>query len=239
MDGRLRLLAAAAILNMNMAACPAETVNTTADLHSHAKTSAYLFSPPMLETMYRLGLAQDRKFGLQAGCISQARVKPVESLVLAPIDFPDDRQNPVKGAWFARYQLERCSDAKLYNVLFIASGDGTAPMARAYYPGATIASPELVNDAMPSAVSGALARSALKGCKDVDVFDMRVTEPVHEVVAGDRTIQGVWSETWTLRMCKQLQEVAVTFIPGADGSGTTFTSGPVMRRMGGVNDQPR
>jgi hypothetical protein len=213
----------------------AEIVVTTSDLQSHAKTSAYLFSKPMLDTMYRLGLEQDTKFGLHAGCISQSRVKPVESLVLAPIDFPDDRQNPIKGAWFSRYRLERCSESKLYNVLFIANSDGSAPLARTYYPGATIAGPELVNDAMPSVVSGALARSGLKDCKDIDVFDMRVSEPVHDVVEAGKTIRGVWEETWTLRMCGQMHEVAVTFIPDTNGSGATFTSGPVNRRRGSIN----
>jgi hypothetical protein len=200
-------------------------VNTTADLPSHGKIAAYMFSAPLLETMYRLGLAQDRKFGLQSGCTSQYQVKPVGSLVLAPIDFPDARQHPTKGAWFSRYQLERCGDSKLYNLLFVADSSGAAPTVRTYYPGSTIASPELVNDAMASVISGALVRSGLGSCRDIDVFDMRVTEQVHDVVQGDKTIKGVWNETWTLRMCGQMHDVAVIFIPDANGGGMTYTSG--------------
>jgi hypothetical protein len=227
------LSASAVLLALFQAASLAETVNTTADLQNHERTAGYLVSPPLLDVMYRLGLAQDKKFGLESGCIMQYRVQPAGTLVLAPIDFPDGLANPTRGAWFARYRLERCGDAKLYNVLFVASGNGALPTARTYYPGATIASPELVNDAMPSVMSGAQARAGLKDCKDVDVFDMRVTEPVHDVVEGDRTIPGVWKETWTLRMCGQMHDVAVIFRPDASGSGTAFHSGAATPRDAG------
>ncbi len=233
MNGNFLLFAGAAILCMVTGSSLAETVNTTAELQGHPKTAAYLVSAPMLEQMYRSGVAQDKKFGLQSGCISQSRVKPIESLVLSPIEFPDGQQNPTRGAWFSRYEFERCSESKIYNVLFMANGSGAAPMARTYYPGATIASPNLINDAMPSVVSGALARSGLKKCKDADVFDMRVIVPAHDVTEGDKIFRNVWSEGWTLRMCGKLNDVEVTFTPDANGGGTTFTSGPV--KLGGVH----
>jgi hypothetical protein len=77
---------------------------------------------------------------------------------------------------------------------------------------------------MPSVVSGEVARSGLKDCKEIDVFDIRVTEPPHDVVEGARTIKGVWKEDWTLRMCGQLHDVAVTFVPDANGGGTSFST---------------
>ncbi len=227
MNRRLRLLAVAALLNSLSAPSGAETVNSTADLQSHSKTAVYLSSRPMMVAMYRLGLAQDKKFSLQPGCMSQYRVKLVESLVLSPIEFPDDQQHPTQGAWFLRYLFQRCGDSKLYNALFVANGNEAAPTARAYYPGSTVASPELVNDAMPSVISGALDRSGLRDCGDIDVFDMRVTEQIHDVVEGDKTIRDVWNETWTLSMCGQMHDVAVTFMPDRNGSGTKFASGPV------------
>jgi hypothetical protein len=226
MNGKLLLLLTVAMLVAFPASSRAETVNTTADLQSHQKTAAYLFSGPMLDVMRRLGLQQDKKFGLQQDCISQRSVQPVSSLILSPIDFPDDAPHPTQGAWFLRYQFERCGEAKLYNVLFVANRDGTVPTARTYYPGATIASPDLVNDAMPSVVSGMLARSGLKNCNKIDVFDMRVTDPTHNIVEGSKIFKDVWSETWTFRMCGKMNDVAVTFIPDANG-GTTFTSGPI------------
>lgn len=205
----------------------AETVNTTAELLNNKTAVAYVFSRSMLETMYRLGVEEDKKFGLQSECRSQYRVRPYSAVVLKPIEYPEGKRNPTNGVWLARYQLERCGDSKFYNALFLANSNGEAPMPKAFYPGSTNASAVLVKDAMVSAVTGAMARSSLKGCKSADVFDMRVTEPAHNVVEGDKTFKGVWNEIWTFRMCGQMIDVAMTFIPDANGGGTTFTSGPV------------
>jgi hypothetical protein len=80
---------------------------------------------------------------------------------------------------------------------------------------------------MMSAARVALARSGIKDCKGASVFDMRVTEPAHNVVEGDKVIKGVWNEIWTFRMCGPMIDVAMTFIPDANGGGATFTAGPV------------
>ena len=205
----------------------AETVNSTAELLNNKTAVAYVFSRSMLETMYRLGVGEDKKFGLQADCKSQYQVKPFSAVVMKPIEFPEGKQHPTKGVWLTRYQLERCGDSKFYNALFLANLNGEAPIPKAFYPGSTNAGPVLVGDAMMSAVRGAMARSGLKDCKKADVFDMRVTESAHNVVEGDKTFKGVWNETWTFRMCGQMVDVAMTFIPDANGGGTTFTSGPV------------
>ena len=47
------------------AASYAETVNTIADLPNNKKTVAYIYARPMQESLYRLAVEQDRKFGLQ------------------------------------------------------------------------------------------------------------------------------------------------------------------------------
>src|ERR1035438_2342591 len=70
----------------------AETVNTTADLLNNKTAVAYVFSPSMLETMYRLGVQEDKKFGLQSNCRSQYHVKPISAVVLKPIEFPEGKQ---------------------------------------------------------------------------------------------------------------------------------------------------
>jgi hypothetical protein len=205
----------------------AETVNTTAELMNNKTVIAYVFSRSMLKTMYRLGVKEDKKFGLQSGCKSQYKVKPFSVIVLKPMEFSEGKKHPTKGVWLTRYQLERCGDSKFYNALFLANNKGEAPMSKAFYPGSTNAGPVLVGDAMMSTAMGALARSGLKDCKKADVFDMRVTEPTHTVVEGEKTFKGVWNEIWTFRMCGQMVDVAMTFIPDANGGGTTFTSGPV------------
>lgn len=206
----------------------AETVNTIADLPKNKRTVAYIYARPMQEVMYRLAVEQDKKFGLQQDCKSQYRVEPYSIAVLSPIDFPDDKQHPIKGVWNFRYQIQRCGESKFYNVLFIASGNGEAPTTPpAYYPGATNAGPLLIKDAMLSALPSALLKSGLKDCKEIDVFDMRVTEKAHDVTDGGKTLRGVWDEIWTFRLCGKMVDVAITFIPDATGGGTSFVVAPI------------
>lgn len=200
----------------------AETVNTSADLLKNKKTEAYLHSRPMLQTAYRLGVEQDKKFGLQSNCLLQYKVKPFSMIVVTPIDFPDDKQHPTKGLWVFRYILERCGDSKIYNAMFLADKNGDAPSSRAYFPGSTNAGPVLVKDALTMATVNALVQSGNKDCKNYDIFDMRVTEPPHDVVEGDKTFKRVWKEMWTFRVCGQMMDVPMTFVPDATGGGTSF-----------------
>lgn len=206
----------------------AETVNTIADLPNNKRTVAYMYASTMQEWLYRLGVEQDRKFGIQQECKSQYRVEPYSVSVLQPIDFPDDKQHPVKGIWNFRYQLQRCGESKFYNTIFIASANGeTPPTPRAYYPGATNASPVLVKDAMLGALTSAMVKADQKDCKDIDVFDMRVTEPAHDVTDGEKTLKGVWNEAWTFRLCRQMVDVGISFIPDTTGGGTRYVVNPV------------
>lgn len=227
MNNKLRMiLIAAAASFIFSSSAHAEIVNKTADLQNNRRTTSYVFSRPMLEIMYRLGVEQDRKFGLQTDCKMQYQIKPSGLIVLSPIDFPDEQQHPTKGTWQIRYLLERCGDTKFYNALFIANSSGEQPISRANYPGSSNAGPVLVKDAMLSAITGALVQSGLKDCKNIDVFDMIVTEQAHNVVEGDKTFEGVWNESWAFKVCGQLIDVAMTFIPDVNGGGTSFTTGP-------------
>lgn len=223
----MMFVAAFAAFVMTTGMSQAETINTTAELNTSKTAITYVFSRPMLETMYRFGVAEDKKFGLQPDCTSQYLVKPFSAVVLKPMEFPEGKPHPTKGVWLTRYQLERCGDAKFYNVLFLANANGDAPLARAYHPGSTHAGPVLVGDAIRSAAASAAMRAGLKDCKKADVFDMRVTEAAHDVTSAGTTFKGVWNEIWTFRMCGQMVDVAMTFIPDANGGGTSFTSGPV------------
>ena len=225
-------ISAMAVLFMFTGFSLAETVNTSADLLNNKKTEAYLYSRPMFQTAYRLGVEQDKTFGLHLDCKTQYKLKPVDMAILSPIDFPDDKQHPIKGLWKFRYEFERCGESKIYNVLFLADSKGEAPLSRTYFPGSTRADPVLVKDALTTAAVNALLQSGNKDCKNIDIFDMRVTEPPHDVVEGDKTFKRVWKEIWTFRVCGQMMDVPMTFVPDATGGGTTFTSrvGPTKAR---------
>ena len=223
----IRSLVTGALLLFTRAAC-AETVNTTADLSKSNKTVAYSYSYPMMESLYRLAVEQDKRFGLQQDCKSEYKVEPFSMSVVQPIDFPDDKQHPVKGMWMIRYQIHRCGQSKFYNALFIASANGkTPPTTQAYYPGNSNADPLLIKDAMMSAWISASVKSGVKECKEIEVFDMRVTEKAHDVAEEGKTFKGVWKETWTFRACGKIVDVEITFIPDATGGGTSFVIGPI------------
>jgi len=213
----------AGVLFVLTATAYAETVNSNADLANSKKTVAYIYSRPMVDALYRLAIEQDKKFGLQQNCKSQYGVEPYSIVVLQPIDFPDNKQHPIKGIWNFRYQIHRCGESKFYNALFIASGTGeTPPTPRAYFPGTSNASPLLIKDTMVAALVRASSQSGLKDCKEIDVFDMRVTEDAHDVTEEGKTHRGVWNETWTFRLCGKMFDVPITFIPDATGGGTSF-----------------
>ncbi len=111
---------------------------------------------------------------------------------------------------------------------------GDAPLARADHPSSTHAGPVLIGDAITSAATSAAMRAGLKDCKKADIFDMRVTEAAHDVTSAGTTFKGVWNEVWTFRMCSQMVDVAMIFIPDANGGGTSFTSGPVTPQAAAV-----
>lgn len=233
-----RAIAAGVLLASGFVTANAETVNSIADLSNNKRIEAYIYGRPMQEWLYRLGIEQDKKFGLMQECKSQYRVEPYSISVFEPIDFPDDKQHPVKGIWNYRYQLQRCGESKLYNVIFIASGNGeVAPKPRPYYPGSTNAGPVLVKDAMIGALTGAMIsiKADLNSCKDIGVFDMRVTNPPHDVADGEQTLKGVWNEIWTFKLCGQMVDVGVLFIPTAGGGTRYITSLP---RLGEVAGKP-
>lgn len=212
--------ATAALLLVSSA--QAETAASATELRTSKRLATYVNSRPMHEVLFRLGVEQDRKFGIQVDCKSQFEIKPLSIVILSPLDLPDDRQNPTKGAWLFRYSFSRCGEAKTYNALFGANGDGGPPKALAYYPGASAAHPVLVKDAMVSAMTSVMVRSEVKDCRGAEVFDMRVTEPPHSVREGDKEFKGVWNETWTFKACNQTVEIPITFTPDIGGGGTSF-----------------
>ena len=225
-----RIMLAAAVSSVVVFVGPvkAETVvNSTAELLKNQTAMQYVFSRQAMLVMYQLGVEKDKEFNLQTDCKSKYQVKPVGAVVLKPMTFSEGRENPTKGVWLTRYQLDRCGDSKVYNALFLADANGGNPTPRAFYPGNPLAGPVLVQDAVMTAATTAITRSGLRECTKADVFDMRVKQPAHDVTEGGKTFKGVWNEVWTFRACGQMIDVAMTFTPDADGGGTSFTTGAV------------
>ena len=200
----------------------ANPINNTDELINNKRALSYIHSRPLLQKMFELGRIQDRKFGLQINCSSGSNVEPIDLIILSPIEFPADKDNPIKGSWKSRYKLKRCDEVKTYNVIFMAKPNGDAPDATIFYPGTTEANMLLVKDTMPSAIAFALLRAGQRDCKDISVFDMKVTHPQHDVVDKGKVIKGIWKELWTIRICGKPIDVGITFTPNQDGPGTSF-----------------
>lgn len=214
------------VLNAMVTPLMAETVHNIDELFANKKVLAYIHSRPLLQKMFELGRIQDRKFDLQVDCKSGATVDLVGLVILSAIEFPPNKTNPTKGTWRARYKLSRCDEVKVYNTIFIANSQGAAPDTNIFYPGTTEADMLLLKDTMPPAIAYAILRAGQRGCKDIEVFDMYVTQPEHDVVVQGITIEGVWNELWSFRLCGQPVDVAVTFTPNPNGPGTSFNIGP-------------
>jgi hypothetical protein len=223
------LLLAAAVLLPALAG--AETVNTAAELAGHEKIDNYIYSRDMLTELSRLGQVQDEKFGLDYRCKTATdTIRPINLIVITPIDLPEGATHPVKGAWLLRYGFTRCGNEKIYNAVFVASQNGGKPVVQPYYPGAPRAGPTLIKDAMPAALASAKQRAEDSACKEFAVFDMSVAEPPHDVVEQGVTSSGVWKEIWTFRACGNPVEVPVRFVPNAKLGGTGYIIDPLKSR---------
>lgn len=201
----------------------AETISSTGDLQRNKKALAYVYSPSMLETLRSIGVEQDKKLGLQVACKSEHAVKPNGAMVLSPISFSEDKQNPVKGSWQIRYQIEGCGKSKIYNVSFTANSSGKMPTSKLDYPGSTLANPIIFHDAIGAATIAALYKSGQSNdCKDAHIFDTHVTEPPHNIVGNDKTVANVWNETWTFKLCDKMVEIPIIFTQSPDGRGVKY-----------------
>jgi hypothetical protein len=78
-----------------------------------------------------------------------------------------------------------------------------------------------------SAIPSALIKLGDMNCKQLDVFDMRVTSEPHDQTEAGKTLKGVWNEAWDFRMCGKPVEIEITFIPDTTGRGTSFVINPV------------
>ncbi len=195
-------------------------LTTITNLPKNKRTAEYIFSDAMLEIMLRHGMAKDRALGLFPQCDSDYGVVPESVDIIDPIDFPEGAQHPTKGTWSIRYRLLRCGAEKVYNSVFVASGESTAPVPHSYFPGSTNAGAQLIRDTMPTALAIARARSNQQDCRKVEVFDMVVSQAAHLANVDGKAVDGVWNEKWTFLLCGRKLDINLRFAPDAANGGT-------------------
>ena len=210
-----------------------QTALAAGDTNTQAVQATAVYAQQHLagDRLVKLGIEDDRKLGLQTSCQSEYRIAPLSLQVVSPAEFTEGKTDPVKGSWLIRYRLERCGESKVYNALFVAQ-DGDVPAIRSFYPGSTKANANLLNDAMPAALTLALGVSTPRSCKTPYVFDMQVKTPTQDIAKSGTIAKGTWEEMWTFSLCGELIDVPMTFTPDADGSGASFRSGKATLRGG-------
>lgn len=202
----------------------AETLSDPGKLQEGSRLYNYLFSKEAHKALFDVGIYWDKQLGLEQDCDSQYDVTPTFLRIHSPIDLPAGANHPTSGIWQYTYKLERCGKSKTYNAIFM-SQNGQAPKVKPYFPGHTLASAKLINDALQSAYAAAGVQFKDKQCKKVFIADMAISKPPHDVIKDGVRTRDVWDETWTFSGCGETAEVTITFKPDGQG-GTHFEARP-------------
>lgn len=198
----------------------AEVLSDGRELNPSSTLGKYLYSMNFYQGMYNVAVQRDR--ALEISCNDKYDIKPVNLVVLAPINLPDGSTQATAGTWIYRYDAVRCGTTKRYNLMMTAQSDA-APRASILLPGDTITTPQLMVDAMKVVTMPAFV-SLGKQCKELQVFDTALVDAPHTVTEGQQVHHGVWLEKWTFQGCGKQTTVPVTFIPDGKG-GTSFSAG--------------
>jgi len=198
----------------------AETAVLGTGIARDSRIFKYVLSEPQKQVMLLAGRRQDAALKIVSDCEGRTRLRPQQVLLLKTIELPDDRADPISGSWQVRYNLTRCGETKLYNVVMEADANGGAPRLIAEFPGNSLASLQLTRDAITGVLAAAKARSA--SCQQAVVADMEVDEAPHRVVENDKVYENVWTETWTIALCGRLVDASMRFVPTPGDGGTDW-----------------
>ncbi|MBD3670605.1 MAG: hypothetical protein HUJ29_07505 [Gammaproteobacteria bacterium] len=202
----------------------AETITDPNNLEEGSRSYNYLFSQQAHKALFEVGLYWDKQLGLEQNCESKYDVTPTFLRIHSPIVYPEGATHPTSGIWQYTYQLKRCGSNKTYNAIFM-SQDGQIPKVKPYFPGHTLASAKLINDALQSAYAAAGTQFQNKECAKVFITDMEVSKPPHDEINSGRRTENVWNETWSFSGCGETAKVDMRFVPDAKG-GTSFEARP-------------
>jgi hypothetical protein len=199
----------------------ADIITSMAELEANPRAAAYFKSPSTTEAIAQMALAKERKFGMQPECGAH-EAKFVTMDVLSPIEFPAEQEHPTKGRWQAIIELHRCGQRRAYSAI-IGAIDREAPKPKFVSAGLSLANERLIIDAVGSALLAVVLRDPeTSKCKDIEFFNLAVTEP--PTLSRSRTglTAGKWKENWTFWVCGKLHTVEMRFEPDKNGNGIRF-----------------
>jgi hypothetical protein len=104
---------------------------------------------------------------------------------------------------------------------------GETPDVKSYYPGNSMASHVLLNDAIKTAYAAAYLKSRRESqtadCSNSELVDTLLVQSPRDVSERGTVYRGVWEEAWTFLICGEMVEVPMEFVP-TEKRGTTFFS---------------
>jgi hypothetical protein len=156
-------------------------------------------------------------------------MQPWRLVVLQPVIFGSDGR-PVGGAWRHSFPVSGCGNDTTLNLFFVAMADGRVTTIFGL-PGTTHADLRLQNEALAQVTAAAELAGACDGYLVVDTrfggygaAPPAIADPGPEMGA-----KRPWWETWTLAGCGRVVELAIDFVPEAEGTHIMVPGGGAVR----------
>lgn len=191
--------------------------SSLAQLSPDDRTLQYLNSEPHKKMITMVGLIYDQRvFDRKEICQTGYKWEPVSFAILQPFSFQDDAEHPSAGAWTYRFRFNRCNESIVYNVLFQGQ-NGKQPRPTMLVPGTTRTSPRLASDLMRGLGAAAAIAGVPADCKDIKVFDTKVTAGPFRLEVDGKVHDGVWEERWNANACQKDFSVDFCLTPQITG----------------------
>jgi hypothetical protein len=183
---------------------------------------AYASSPARVAALTKLALYDDEVIHRKRACADDdTRFELLNVIDYGVRNWAADQANPTVGQWVVRYAITMCEKTLVYNANYTASPQGLEPRLQPYFPGSTLASSRLQDDAYRVGAPLALALNNDRDCHRALVSDVRVDEQPHRLVEGTVTFERAWTETWSFDTCGRQVDLTAKFTSASDG-GTDF-----------------
>lgn len=163
---------------------------------------------------------------LNRACTTGSFMIEMEASTLnTAVEMPEGADWPAKGTWSQKFKVTRCDLTTIENVIVI-SQNGQQPQVGLLIPGETVASMELMRDAMQGVIPAAYAEAGNRGkknCKNIRVMDSTLRDRasiVAELKQGRRVTQ--WFEDWIVDACGEEITVYLRFHWDDGKQGTVF-----------------
>jgi hypothetical protein len=207
----------------------AETLNTPDDLAKSRLFMGYLQGNVRNQLVIDFVAATDRKYG--QACNQPYLIRIVSITVERPVLIGPGSLAPDDGVWSEKLSAQRCGRTSVVNIMFVA-GESPVPRPVELLPGMTAASPQLMRDVLPMAMSGAALavdrqKPGARDCKQVRAIDTSQPTIIGDKRTEPNSIVGrMWFETWTFDVCGTQAQVKVNFSENLVTKGTNFAVGP-------------